>query len=261
MSNLFDEATPKQTHAHRRGPGRLIGFGLILLMVASCTNANAPSLAVTTPTPAPSLAPTPTPSPSLIPLATPSSTPLPVCYPHCNEAPTPTPLPPVTEDQLVAACTGVPIPGAAKYVSGVHPLVVVAATDSSWELDGWADNLAYTYPINNQWWGDLWTGPIQLVVCVEAQKAVKVSSCGNYKRDSDGKVGAVVRYKYSETIRVVVAQTGKALQSTTAYGTIPSCAKSFPDPGANPPWRVYGNDVESSKINNYVKSVSTQKVK
>lgn len=195
-------------------------------------------------------------TPTLAPTPSPTPTPTPV--------PTPTPLPPVTEDQLMAACDGTPIPGAAKYVSGVHPLIIVYDSNFSgsgapeWAID---KDPYYNYPINAQWYQGLWTGPIQLVVCVPAEKPVKVSSCGNYKRDSDGKVGAVITYKYGETVRVVVAATGKVLQSTTIYGSSPSCAKSFPDPGASPPWRVYGSDPSDATINKYATTVSTQKVK
>lgn len=196
----------------RRSSGRsLLILGLSLLLVASCASS------------------------SLDPTTTPAATPGPTATPPPTPLPTPTPPPPVTEDQLAAACAGTPIPGAAAYSGSLHPLVVNyvdAAGDWAVDNDKYADSF---YPINAKWHDETWPGAIQLVLCVPSDKDVKVGSCGTYKRASDGRVGQVIRYRESITVRVVVALTGKTLQSKTFYGNVPACSKSLPDPGSNPP--------------------------
>ena len=161
------------------------------------------------------------------------------------------PTRPLTERELKAACNGTRIPRAAKYAGTVHPLVVVFGGAVS------ADDFA----INAKWGSGTWPGEIQLIVCVGPQKHVNLGSCGTYIRKSDGRVGQVIRYRHAQVVRVVVARTGKTLQSKTFYGSTPTCAKSLPDPGTSPPWRFYGNNVSDNAINKYATSVSRQKVK
>jgi hypothetical protein len=178
---------------------------------------------------------------------TPSPTPVP------TPTPTPTPTPPVTRLELERACraTGVPIPEAAKYAGSVHPLVVL--DEGSLEDKG----AQYTFPINAKWYNDDWPGPIQLVVCVK-EHDVRVGSCGTYKRESDGTVGEFIQYQATEVVRVVVARTGKTLQSNTFYGSIPSCSDQFVGSYGDPPWGIYGDPVDYAGINKYVTAVSKQ---
>jgi hypothetical protein len=85
---------------------------------------------------------------------------------------------------------------------------------------------------------------------------VKVGSCGYYSRRSDGKNGQVIRYRNAEVVRVVVARTGKTVQSKTVYGSTPTCSDTLDDPGGSPPWRIYGDDVDDTAINKFATTVS-----
>ena len=118
----------------------------------------------------------------------------------------------------------------------------------------------YRYAISNKWYSQTWGSPIQLVACVGARTIVKIGSCGTYRRKSDGKVGQLIRYKLSITVRIALAKTGKTLQSKTFYGSTPSCTQnvSLPD-SHDPPWQEYGSEVDDNAINNYITGVSTQK--
>jgi hypothetical protein len=252
------DSTPERLPTHRSSGRSALILGLSVLLVASCGSSSpTPSpMATTSPaTPRPTVIPTPTMVPTIEPTSTPTM--VPTIEPTPTPIPTATPPPPVTEDQLAAACAGTPIPGAAAYSGSLHPLVVnYVDAAGDWVVEMY--KFSYFYPINAKWYDGTWPGAIQLVLCVPAEKAVKVGSCGRYKRAGDGKVGEVIRYKESVTVRVVVALTGRTLQSKTFYGTVPACSKSLPDPGTNPPWRIYGNDPSHSAINKYAVAVSTQ---
>ena len=177
---------------------------------------------------------------------------------YVTPAPTSAATPRVTAHELRTACQGTPIPEAASYGGTVHPLVVVYRGDTAWILDN------DTYDINAKWYGDEWHGPIQLVVCDGLTQEVEVDSCGTYARQSDGAVGEILRYRNFDVVRVVVARTGKTLQSRTFYGDTPTCAASMSgveNPDSNPPWRISGTDPDTGAINAYAVSVSTQKVK
>jgi hypothetical protein len=179
--------------------------------------------------------------------------------PSPTPVPTPTPVPQPTRAELLAACSkGTPIPEAAKYAGTVHALVVVYSGDTAWILDN------DVYDINAKWYSDDWPGPIQLVVCDGLAQEVKVGSCGTYTRTSDGALGEIVRYRNFEVVRVVVAKTGKTLQSKTFSGNTPTCATSIYDVDnrdSNPPWKISGTYADNDGINAYAKAVSTQKVK
>jgi hypothetical protein len=167
--------------------------------------------------------------------------------PTPTQTPTPAPMPEITEDDLMAACSGTPIPQAAKYAGTVHPLVVVDA----WGLDD------TSYDINAKWSDDLWPGPIQLVLCVDDAIEVKVGSCGTYTRKSDGAVGQIIRYKDTQKVRVIVATTGKQTGYKTLAGSTPQCAASLSLPASGPPpWDLYGDDPTAEAINAYARSVS-----
>jgi hypothetical protein len=180
--------------------------------------------------------------------------------------PTATPTPSVTEDELIAACDkGTPIPEADTYTSAVHPLVVLyyepTGPDSGWILSSYAAN--HSYDINTKWELDGWPGPIQLVVCAGAEKPVKIGGCPYTYKRTDGKVGTIIRYKQTITVRVLVASTGKTLQSKTFTGSSPGCADSITtdDLRDNPPWHLIGAAPADSTINGYATTVSTQKAK
>ena len=176
--------------------------------------------------------------------------------------PTPTPEPTPTPDPeqvLVAACYGTPVPWAAPYAGKTHPLVVV---------DTGLDGIFMSSAINKKWRDGKWTSSIQLVVCAPSgdEARVKVGSCGKNWRRTDGVKGELVRYRYKSRIRVVVAATGKTLQSKTLYGSVPPCGGSKSkysslDLSVKPPWKIFGFEVTDKAINKYATAVSTQKVK
>ncbi len=160
----------------------------------------------------------------------------------------------------MAVCKGKPIPAAAKYGGTVHPLVIVGR--GYWYLEPSVSYGHGGYDINVKWMDDLWPGPIQLVVCVDDAKSVKVGSCGTYTRKSDGTVGEIVQYRYTQKVRVVVARTGKDFQYKTLAGSTPTCAASLSLPASGPPpWDFYGDYPTIEVINTYATSVSKQKVK
>jgi len=181
-----------------------------------------------------------------LPPLTASATPAPTETPR----PTPTPAPTINEAALVSACAGRNVPQAATYGGTVHPLVVV-------DRDG--DIGTPPYEINMTWIFDEWLSPIQLVLCVDDPVAVKVGSCGTYTRRSDGVAGEIIRYKYTQKVRVIVAATGKQTGYKTLAGDTPSCAKSLSLPiSGPPPWNYYGGLPSDEAINTYATSVSTK---
>jgi hypothetical protein len=156
-----------------------------------------------------------------------------------------------TNIELARACgDGYPIPEAAEYAGAVHPLVIVLRDDvSDWRIDQpLITNNAPKYGIDTRWADDSWPGPIQLVVCLDQTGSVEAGSCGMalYR----GVTGQVVQYKYVDAIRVVVASTGRTLQSDTLYGSVVACDST---------WRIYG-DHPDQQVNAYATSVSTQPV-
>jgi hypothetical protein len=194
-------------------------------------------------------APTVEPVPTFEPVSTfePVPTVEPVSLP--TPVPTPSPMPVATAAELASACVRTPIPSAAGYAGAVHPLVVV---------DSWGDIDTTWYDINAKWLGDEWPGPIQLVVCVHPEREVKVGSCGRYRRVSDGKVGQVIRYREAQAVQVVVARTGRTLQSMTFYGSTPVCAHKVSLTSDPPPWKIYGGSVSEVAINRYAAATSRQ---
>jgi hypothetical protein len=212
---------------------------LTAALLAGCASppaAQAPSFEAASVAPPAVLPPTPLPTPT----PTPSPTPVPKA--------TPTPGP--TDAELAAACKGAPVPAAAKYGGAVHSLIVANETSGKWI----ADPSAY-----------LFNSPNQLVVCIHESRSEKVGSCGTYRRRSDGVVGEVNLYKYTQKVRVIVAKTGKLLQSRTFVGNTPTCTDAISISGLlgqiSPPWFLFGDVVSADVIDKYVTAVTTQKVK
>jgi hypothetical protein len=215
--------------------------GLLLslsLTLAGCGSGSAnPSPAAATPVPTSAVTTAPTPAPT----ATPTPTPTPVRLPTPAEVPTPVPsptTPPVpqpSDDELIAACAaGTPVPGAAPYAGTLHPLVVVYTDGLQWWVDD--DATSRPYDVDNKWIDDAWPSSVQLVACQDNRLEVKADSCGTYTRQRDGVTGEVIRYKEAQTVRILVAKTGKLLQSQTYYGSLPDCPTAFQDvAGKEPP--------------------------
>jgi hypothetical protein len=260
---------------------RIVCYLALAALTSGCAGTAPPTPIIIYVTPPPSESPTPgaanptpgpanpTPRPTTSPLPfqilaspppdknLPVGTPTPTVAPTPTPVPTPTPTPPVTEHDLVAACAGTPIPHAARYAGTVHPLAIVGV-GSSYAQPG----VTYGhggYDINIKWMDDLWPGPIQLVVCVGDPRSAKVGSCGTYTRKSDGKVGQIIRNRYTQKVRVVVATTGKLLQYKLIAGSTPTCAASLTLPASGPPpWNYYGGYPTVDAINKYAVSVSRQ---
>lgn len=173
--------------------------------------------------------------------------------------PTPTPTPSVTQEQLAAVCSGRAIPSAAPYAGMVHPLVVI---------DGWLGRYVDSvYVINKKLDNGTWqSSQIQLVVCVPFDQgaSVNVGSCGrNWTRKGDGMTGELLLQRYRMKVRVVLARTGKTLQTEALFGSVPTCGGKFSllDLSVKPPWKGYGSKVTRAQINTYATVVSNQPVK
>ena len=264
VSNSSERPAAVETHAHRRMAMSLVCFGLTLVFAASCSSATTPSGGAPAASQGASqsvaVEPTPSPTPILQPILQPTEAPTKAPTP----VPTATPIPAATSAEITAACEGKPIPEADPYTGTLHPLVAVyyqADGDIGWKLAG--EEFAYDiYDINHKWLNDEWLSPIQLVVCVGAPAPVKTNTCGTYKR-TDGKIGTLMAFRSVVTVRVVVAATGKTLQSKTFNGKSPGCPQhvTTDDLKDNPPWHLIGDPPADSVINDYAVSVSTQKAK
>jgi hypothetical protein len=190
--------------------------------------------------------------------ATPTGSPSPVTpttAPSPTAAPTPQPTP-APDTELVGACYGEPVAWAAPYAGKVHPLVIAGP----WGKAGvwsWLPDL----DINGKWRDGEWASPmIQLVVCPEPAKPRPGGSCGTYTRD-DGVRGELTRLRDALKVRVVVARTGKTLQSTTLVGPRTTCpASKGVGVGVAPPWTFLAENVTFDQIDEYAAKVSKQPV-
>jgi hypothetical protein len=138
----------------------------------------------------------------------------------------------------------------------VHPLVVAGP----WGGDQW-DWLPDIVDINEKWRDGLWTTDmIQLVICPGKDENARGTSCGTYK-NSDGVRGELSQVKVKQPIRVVIATTGKTLQTKTLYGPVDGCPSTAYVPNAAPPWLILGDSPTPEQINSYATAVSRQIVK
>jgi hypothetical protein len=172
--------------------------------------------------------------------------------------PEPTPTPGITTEQISDICdNSTAITAATAYGGKVHPLVLVTSVAAGWLVDASGDR----YSIDKKWGAGEWANDLQLVLCVGEAETQNMGKCsGTYTRVGDGATGKVVRYRFYQKVTVVVAATGKPLQSKTIYGTTPTCAKnvSIPATGSGP-WQIFGTEDLNDAINSYAVSVSTQK--
>ncbi len=186
------------------------------------------------------------------PVATASPTPTPTA------TPTPTPLPtPTPEDDLIGACYGRPVAWAAPYAGKVHPLVIAGP----WGAPKAWDRIDPDLGPNQRWSGGEWTNEmIQLVICPESADPKPSGSCGTYSLVEDV-TGELIRLRDKVVIRVVVAKTGKRLQSQALYGALPGCPTTQSVPlSATPPWHILGDSVTLDQIGEYATVVSKQPV-
>ncbi len=171
-----------------------------------------------------------------------------------TQEPAPTPMEPtdpyIDAAGAFAACAGIAQPGAPAYAGSKHPIVVVDFADPDFpEIDTDYDESAAFV----QDWGSAGT---QLVACVGAQKSARVSYCGDYKRVSDGKIGAVYRYRHTIVVKIMVAKTGKQLQAKTILGKPASCKDKVTITSDPPPWGIFGGPITTSTIDAYIRSVA-----
>jgi len=226
--------------------GSLLGLGLVVMVIASCSSAARPPTR-------PPLVDTPGTLAELPTAAVDSSAPMPttealwtyVPEPTAAILPTPTPAPQPTDSEVAAACGSVAVPGTAKYTGSLHPLVVV-----EYNGDIWTVGTGSSYAINDKWYGSEWTSPLQLVVCVGSLGSKSISRCGKY-RTTSGQTGYVYRYQYYRNIRVALATTGKTLQTKTILGGgAPACRDILSVPAdTSPPWRIYGAEPDDGSFN------------
>jgi len=166
--------------------GSLVGIGMVMVVVASCSSGGSTSIGSVT-------AAFATPSRSLRRSSRRSSP----CQSRLS-SPRLLRRRPSQRRKLIAACDkGTPIPEADTYTSTVHPLVVLYYEPAGPTVAGFSPR---TPPItattsNTKWKLDGWPGPIQLVVCAGAEKPVKIGGCPYTYKRTDGKVGTIIRYK------------------------------------------------------------------
>jgi hypothetical protein len=206
---------------------RATAIALIGLLVVGCA-----STATSSPSPVPpTTAPTPTAAPT----------------------PLPTPAP---ETELVRVCYGEPVAWAAPYAGNVHPLVI-AGPHGKAGVWNWLPD----YEINGKWRDGEWASPkIQLIVCPEPAEPRRGGSCGIYTMVK-GVSGELLRRRDALKVRVVVARTGKTLQTTTLVGPKTKCpASTGMVVGAKPPWAFLGDNVTADQIDKYAEKVSKQPV-
>jgi hypothetical protein len=140
------------------------------------------------------------------------------------ETPVAPAAPATWDEQVVAACSGAAVPGAAPYGGSVHPLYVVSGRDvqradqQRYSFDSDAERLA--------WLRDEWSSPLQLVLCVGSTDRVEVDSCGTYM-DNFGQPREVLRYRTTSVVTLVEAATGKTQRTETVPGPDPEpCAQT-----------------------------------
>jgi hypothetical protein len=240
-NSVADQASVKRDR--RRFVRLLVGLGLMSAVLASCSAAGAP---------------TRPPANGLVYAASPTDSPTSDVSASPTDTLGPTPTPGITTEQVSDICVnGNPIVAATKYGGKVHPLVLVNEVVAGWLVDEMGDR----YAIDKKWSAGEWANDLQLVLCVGSQGAKNKGACSaTYRRESDGATGKVVRYAYYQTIRVLVASTGKTLQSKTLSGSTPKCSAKVSIPATGPaPWKIYGAEVADSAVNAYAVSVSTQK--
>jgi hypothetical protein len=182
-------------------------------------------------------------------------TPTTALTPAPTAAPTPQPTP-APDTELIGACYGKPVAWAALYAGKVHPLVIAGPWGKAGVWD-WLPDLN----VNGKWRDGEWASPmIQLVVCPEPAKPRPGGSCGTYTRD-DGVRGELTRLLDALKVRVVVARTGRTLQSTTLVGPKAKCpASKGVGEGVAPPWSFLGELVTFDQLDEYAAKVSKQPV-
>jgi hypothetical protein len=235
----------------RRGVNSVLGLGLIVMVIASCSSVAKP------PTRPPSYVDVTLAPESAVPTWA-EFTPMPTDteVPTPTLVPTPTPIPKPADSDIEGVCASKPALGTAKYAGSLHPLVVADYNGDIWRVDSGS-----SYAINDKWYNDSWTSPLQLVVCIGGLNSKKISSCGKYHTSSTS--GSLYRYQYFRNIRVALATTGKTLQTKTILGGgAPACRDIISVPaGESPPWKIYGDEPDDGSFNAYATAVSTQKAK
>lgn len=186
------------------------------------------------------------------PTAPPSSPTAPPPVPTASPTPQPTPSP---DAELIGACYGRPVAWAAPYAGKVHPLVIAGPWGKAGVWNWLPDD------VNERWRDGEWASPmIQLVICPEAKEPRPGGSCGTYTI-ADGVRGKLIRLRVVLKVRVVVARTGRTLQSTTLLGPKTKCPTSTGVVlGVAPPWTFLGGNVTAQQIREYAATVSKQPV-
>jgi hypothetical protein len=200
MSDAFFR-TPRPENSARRSVAIVVGF-CALVLVVGCAGSRVTSSSMQPP-PAALVA---------------SEAPVAMVTSVAIETPVALATPATWEEQVVAACTGAAVPGAAPYGGSVHPLYVVSGRDVQR-----ADHQRYSFDSDAErlaWLRDEWSSPLQLVLCVGSTDRVEVDSCGNYM-DNFGQPHEVLRYRTTSVVKLVEAATGRTQRAETVPGPDP----------------------------------------
>jgi len=141
-----------------------------------------------------------------------------------------------------SVCVGQGVEAAASYTPGPgkHPLVILY--DESGLVHYWNNNVPAA-------WQPMGIRFTELVVCVsEGEQIVEV--CGPYYSGGQ-RAPDITRYRYTATIRLVAAKTGRTVATRTFYGSYPrQCSSS------EPYWltRLEGSTITFSDVEDWLES-------
>jgi hypothetical protein len=223
-------------------------LAIVLIALGGCSSASTP-----TPTPTPTPTATPTPTPTATPTPTPTATPTATPTPTPTAVPTPTPRPEPTVAELVAACAkGTPIREAVPYAGTTHSYLTGQASkdDPAWSFTEFGNDHTTTDYVP----GDLakkGMSPLQLVICEYDNAPLKSGGSGDYCYYSGGGSQLqVTLFQDSETVRILVATTGKTLESKTFIAS-DTCPATMARPNDGSTTTSYTNSVDGSAVGNW----------
>ena len=211
-------------------------LAMVLIALGGCSSAS-------TPTPTPTV--TPSPSVTITATASPTATPTPTP----TAVPTPTPRPEPTVAELTAACAkGTPIREAVPYAGTTHSYLTGQASkdDPAWSFTEFGNDHTTTDYVP----GDLakkGMQPLQLVICEYDNAPLKVGG-GYCYYSGGGSQLQVTLFQDSETVRILVATTGKTLKSKTFIAS-DTCPATMPNDGSTT--GSYTNSVDGTAVGNW----------
>ena len=157
-------------------------------------------------------------------------------------------------NEVIDACTkGTPIPQAAAYGGSLHSAIFATEYDPTDWTPGWFVSAGPLQP-------DQSSALVQLIICRSIAKQT-VHTCGVYTR-TDGVAGDVYLTQETDTIAIVIAQTGKTLESKLFTGAEPDPSDCPSDysiaPKGSPPWHAGSGSIDLQPEIDYVLAVATR---